>query len=242
MSELKEVYAFLQENEEEVADSICYASELLLSELDEALKALKRRRLEATDSDNDDLLMKLTSYRTTLKKYRDEIECCLVFPQKNDNTDYNNLETTFEDSETDPVDYASYKVNSNIEHSLLENFVHKKICAFSFEGTKYSINTWKDTLILLCNLLAKEDINKFNGVVGESRFKGRKIQYFTNHSIQGKNEKIVNTNIYVWINLNANSIVELIRDLLIYFSKNINDFKIFLRADYTNLHRKDLLC
>lgn len=44
--DMKEVYEFLQQNESEIADSISYASELLLSELDNALKSLKKYRAD----------------------------------------------------------------------------------------------------------------------------------------------------------------------------------------------------
>lgn len=235
---------FLQQNETKIADSISYASELLLSELDDALKALKKRRIDAVENDDDRLLSTLTNYRNTLKDYRNGIESCLNIPQVNENIDEVSvpdleIETVLDDDEPEPVNYALYTVDSSVAHSLRENFLHKKICAFSLEGVKYCANNWKNALVLLCNLLARQNPDKFKEIVIDSRFKGRKNQYFVNRYIPGKTEKIKNTDTYVWVNLSANAIAELMADLLIYFSKEVEKFSVYLRADYTPLHRND---
>lgn len=248
MADMKEVYTFLQQNETPIADSIGYASELLLSELDDALKALKKRRVEAAENDDDILLETLTNYRNTLKGYRDNIESCLSISQSSvksethqeTNTDMPpEPEESLDEDEQEPVNYALYTVNSQTPHSLHENFIHKKICAFSFERIRYNVNNWKNALVLMCNLLAKENPQKFQTIFTDSRFRGRKNQYFVNRSIPGKTEKIQNTNTYVWVNLSANAIAELMADTLEYFGKDVSNFSVFLRADYTSLHKNE---
>lgn len=42
MINFEEVYQYLNENEPEIANSICYVSEMLLSHIDEAIEALKK--------------------------------------------------------------------------------------------------------------------------------------------------------------------------------------------------------
>lgn len=101
------------------------------------------------------------------------------------------------------------------------------------------MNNWKNALVLLCNLLAKENPQKFQTIFTDSRFRGRKNQYFVNRNIPGKTEKIQNTNTYVWINLSANAIAELMSDTLDYFGKDVSSFSVFLRADYTPLHKNE---
>ena len=41
MINIDDVYAYLGENEPDIANSICYASEWLLSKIDEAIEAFK---------------------------------------------------------------------------------------------------------------------------------------------------------------------------------------------------------
>lgn len=255
MSDMKAVFNYLAKNEPKIADSISYASELLMSELDGGLKALKRRRVEAAENDEDTLLYELTEYRNTMKEYRNNIENCLVISDRTkhmgtkqsihavDSTQMTDEHEypgePLDDDETEPVNYALYEVDKNVPHPLHENFLHKKICAFSYMGTRYTVSNWKNALVLICNLLAKENPIGFSRILSEYKFKGRKVSYFVNRSIPGKTEKINNTNTYVWVNLSANAIADLMADTLEYFGKNVNDFSVFLRADYTPLHKND---
>lgn len=238
---LKDVYAFLAENEHEIADSIGYASELLLSGIDKALQALKIHRLEAVDSDDDDRLKLMTSYRDIMKDYRSNIEGYLNCATEGlaSKTEIAVSADDDECIESAKVDYSKYNVDENIPHHLTEDFTHKKICAFSFENIKYSVKSWKDALIILCNLFAKQYPDKFEAIAYDSNFTGRKNTYFVNRNIPGKTERIRNTNIYVWVNLNANAIAGLMIQLLQYFSKDVEQFYVYLRADYTALHQND---
>lgn len=65
--------------------------------------------------------------------------------------------------------------------------MHKKIGAFTFDGTRYRASTWKIAMILLCNLLANEFSVKFQTIVNDYCFKGKKRQYFRNNLVIGKN-------------------------------------------------------
>lgn len=255
MSDMKSVFNYLAKNEPKIADSISYASELLMSELDDGLKALKKRRVEAAENDDDALLYELTEYRNIMKEYRNNIENCLVMsgeikhidtkqsirisdsPKITEEHEYPG--EPLDEDEVEPINYALYGVDKNVPYPLHENFLHKKICAFSYMGTRYTVSNWKNALVLLCNLLAKENPTGFSRILSEHKFKGRKVSYFVNRSIPGKTEKINNTNTYVWVNLSANAIADLMADTLEYFGKNVNDFSVFLRADYTPLHKND---
>ncbi len=230
MTDMKEVYKYLSEMEPPIADSISYASELLLTELDSALKALKIRRMEAAESDDDHKLAVLTGYRNTLNSFKEDISGYL------DNLSDSEHELPSPDLHMS-VDYSKYRDDGTTAHNLREDFMYKKIGAFVYEGVKFQVNTWKDALLLLCNMLAKENLQKFNTIVNDTRFKGRKHQYYSPTKTAGKNVKIYGTNVYAWVNLSANSIAELMADTLEFFGKNSSEFKVYLRADYTGLHK-----
>ena len=142
-------------------------------------------------------------------------------------------------------DYAHYTVNNAIPHSLYEDFTHKKAEGFSFRGMRYEAKDWKDVLLQTCGILAEIDINLFYSLIDDPVMKGRINSYLGYERIETetgvKNTRMENLNIYVWTNLSANSIRNLIRKLLKKYGIRYSDFNIFLRADYTPLHQNEEL-
>ncbi len=134
--------------------------------------------------------------------------------------------------------YSDYVVDSSIPHTLYEDFTHKKVAAFSINNKYYAVKDWKDLLLQTCDLLAQIDAAKFNELIDDPVMKGRKVSYFSRNFVDRKNEKIKNLDIYVWTNLSANSIRNLIRKLMRKFDIKITDYYIYLRADYSPLHKK----
>lgn len=53
-------------------------------------------------------------------------------------------------------------------------------------------------------------------------------------------KKIPGTDVYVWVNMSANGIKDLIRKILIEFGIKPSTFYIYLRADYSSLHTEDM--
>lgn len=248
MINIDDVYAYLNENEPDIANSICYASELLLSKIDEAIEALKIRRINAASNDDDDEYERLKNYRDKLKEYKKDINKYLNYTKKfsvgesDDNispfiSEFETNSIIVQDEIYQPkVDYAKYAIDSSKPHTLDESYTHKKICNFMYNGIKYSVNDWTDALITICNLLAKKSKTTFDSLIDSPSFKGRKISYFGYKYVKDKNLRIEGTNVYVWMNLSANSITKLIKKILIAFNENPDDFYIYLKADYTELH------
>ena len=135
--------------------------------------------------------------------------------------------------------YSDYVVDSSIPHTLYENFTHKKVVAFLFNNNRYPAKDWKDVLLQTCDLLAEIDATKFSEFINDPVMKGRKVSYFSRKHVDGKNTKMKYIEIYVWTNLSANSIRNLIRKLLRKFNIKINDYYVYLRADYTPLHKNE---
>lgn len=92
MINIEDVYAYLSENEPDIANQICYASEMLLSNIDKAIEALKNHRINATASDNDEELERLTNYRDRLKDYKEEINAYLNYATRETQPDSNEKE------------------------------------------------------------------------------------------------------------------------------------------------------
>ena len=242
MSTIKDVYAFLEQNDPDIASDISYASEMLLSALDKGVKAIKSRMNKAVDEDRDNDLKMLSEYRDTLRAYKEDINTYLDYNQ-NISVEPKQLEleiATTAEFKISRIDYDQYKVDSNKPHTLDEDFEHKKICAFMYNGRKYTVHNWKDTLVSLCGILARENKNKLVEFVNSPIFQNRKGSYFGYVPVQRKNLRIEGTDIYVWTNLSANAIAQLIKKILTAFDKNYADFYIYLIKDLTELHSPEI--
>lgn len=135
--------------------------------------------------------------------------------------------------------YSEYTVDSSVPHTLYENFTHKKATAFALNGEYYEAKDWKDVLLQTCDLLSEIDADMFYDFIKDPTMRGRKNAYFGDRFVERKNAKLKNIDVYVWTNLSANHIRNLIRKMLKKFDIRIADFYIYLRADYTALHRDD---
>ena len=144
-----------------------------------------------------------------------------------------------EDSEDEKVipNYQDYQVNPDIPHLLTESFKNKKICGFMIDNIRYNADKWKIALKKICEILFEKNPKKFNSLVNNKNFQGRKIKLFSFSDNNNKYYiKLDNADIYVWTNRSANDICSTIRKLLIEYNIPINSLYIYLRADYTSLH------
>jgi len=106
----------------------------------------------------------------------------------------------------------------------IESYIGKSVTAFIFKNTRYEVRFWKDILIQICNLMSSIHRNNFERVLS---LQGRKRPYFTKNANELRiPEKIEGTEIFVEINLSANSIVKMCLDVLSLFGYSEEDFNI----------------
>lgn len=161
-----------------------------------------------------------------------------------DNDETNVEEDILEEQKNIP-DYKEYVVDDSAPHSLYEDYTHKKAKAFSINGKRYEVRDWKDMLMQTCELLVSIDSEKFYSLIDDPVMRGRKNFYFGHEMVETdtgtKNTKMNNLDIYVWTNLSANHIRNLIRKLLKRYGIKISDYYVYLRADYSPLHRQEII-
>ena len=236
------------------SNEIFYALTLLDTALSNSTAAFKEAVKEKLDNNNFSEAQELIECCTKTEKLSDEINSILnyvsekVVKSKIIETDNNSIvekdkENTekpfsidFEETSI-PVDYSKYETNRYECHTLDEDFMHKKICAFELNGVYRDVHNWKNALVRLCEMLAREDLNKLKSFVNNPDFKGRKNTYFLNEYVPERNQRIGNTDIYVWTNLSANDTVKLIKNILNHYDVPISAFIVYLRADYSELHK-----
>jgi len=105
----------------------------------------------------------------------------------------------------------------------------KKISAFIFQGSKYEVNSWKELLITVCNLMKSNHEGEFENVL---TLKGRKRFYFSNDPNQlTSSEQIQGTNIYVEINFTSNQIVKNVKNILALFGYPENSISFEIKGE-----------
>ena len=135
--------------------------------------------------------------------------------------------------------YDDYIVDNKVEHTLYENLTHKR--PFAFKLNKYhviEVKTWQDMLIKTCEYLMTIDEKKFLTFEEDDKMNGKKNKYFSINPNNLRKSKKVKDEIFVEMNLSSNGIRNLIVKLLKAYDFQINEYKIYFRADYSNLNKK----
>lgn len=147
-------------------------------------------------------------------------------------------EKTEEINEKEIPNYSDYLVDTEIEHNLYEDLTHKRPCAFKIEGKKIDIKDWKGALVETCNYLARKDSAIIKQFVDDPKMNGKKVIYFSRVKLPTMRaaREIKNANIYIESNLSANGIRNLLIKVLNKYNIKLKDYKIYLKADYSDLH------
>lgn len=133
--------------------------------------------------------------------------------------------------------YADYVVDSNIEHTLYENFTHKRPAAFKLNDEKIvKVKTWQDMLIKTCEFLMAVDEKKFLSFEYNDEMNGKKNKYFSRNPNDMRKPRKIADKIYIETNQSGNAIRNLMIKLLKEYDFKISDYKVYFRADYSNLN------
>ena len=143
-----------------------------------------------------------------------------------------------EKEEREIPNYNDYVVDSNVQHTLYEDFTHTRPVAFELQSKKYDVRDWKDMLVQACNVAAQINKEIIMNFPNNKRMNGKKVTYFAynKNDIVRAPKKIDNIDLFVSTNHSANSIRNIIMNILREYKISMNDFKIYLRADYSELH------
>ncbi len=149
-------------------------------------------------------------------------------------------EETDEEAEVKIIpNYSEYIVDHNSEHTLYENFTHKRPYGFKLNDQHIvEVKTWQDMLIKTCEYLLTIDEKKFMGFENKKTMNGKKNKYFSTNPDDMRKPRKVADKIYVEINQSGNAIRNLIMKLLKEYNFSIGEFKVYFRADYTSLNNK----
>lgn len=135
--------------------------------------------------------------------------------------------------------YDSYKVDETESHNLDEDFTNKRPTCFSLEGKKYYVRNWNRLLVMVCEILNKQNPNLFQSFPDDESMQGRTRKYFSRQQMKYACKKVGGTDIYVLTNNNGNGNCSIIIKMLEKYNIPTTSVEIFLKADYSPLHEED---
>lgn len=242
--EIKEFADFIKECYVKKANELVDSLELVNLILDDIYDLIKK------DYDKNYQEQKLDQATSLLARSQKILDIKNVILQYKDllideAEEENIINEELEDEEMERKNYPNYNeysVDSTVPHTLYEDFTHTKACGFEFGGVKYEARNMRDILVQLCEILAMENREKMESFIEDQSMQGRTAPYFSNKPIFdgdiNRNEKIGEMEVYVWVNLSCNQIRNVIKRILKKYDYKFEDFKIYLRANYTALHKK----
>lgn len=230
---------FIKNNFPEQLDEISAAVELLVESIEKTEEVISTRANELSGDKEYDSAMgliekakELHALSTTIQSYAEILDSGEVVSFSEDEA-LSNIEKKH-------PNYGDYEVDTTVAHTLHESFVHKRPYAFELNRRKVQATDWKTLLVETCNMLAEIDLDIISDFVISPKFSGRKLQYFTAQrpELMRSPRKINGINLHVETNFSANFIRNLIVKMLNQYKIPLSAYKVYLRADYTELHEK----
>lgn len=233
----EELYDFLNKKFPKCANDLKEGIELLENVVQSAIDTIEDKSGEIIKKERD--FSKADEYRKK-ESILNMISVKLqnIMDNLNIETEPDEILTIEEKEEKEIPNYNDYLVDSNIQHTLYEDFTHKRPITFELNGEKHDARDWKDMLLKTCNIVSEIDKELIMSFPKNERLNGKKVTYFAykEEDIVRAPRKIQNLDLYVSTNHSANSIRNIIINILREYKISVSAFKIYLRADYSELH------
>ena len=165
--DLDKLVAFVKNEFPVDAGEISDAIELLSLALDGLLEhtsiALTQSQHDRNFAKSKELVSlseEVSDFQSEIIKWSNGLQDEVAVAEEDDRNDADDDEDSAPHEGNPIPNYAEYRVDQSVPHTLYESFTHKKACAFTFCGRKYPARDWKDLLIQVCDLLSDIDPNK----------------------------------------------------------------------------------
>lgn len=234
-----ELFGFLKTHFPVHTGEVGVALDLLIYSLNEAAEALTDKGNELSKNKEYDKAIEYMQKARELDDISKEYQCHLDTFQLDDVAQISEDEK-LEGIEKKYPNYSEYEVDYTVVHTLHENYIYKRPYAFELKGRKERTTEWKKMLLETCNILADINPTIITEFPNNPKLNGRKSKYFLtgNPGSMRAPRKLRKLNMYVETNFSANDIRNLIIKMLNQYKIPLSEYRIYLRADYTELHKK----
>lgn len=175
-------------------------------------------------------------------KYEEQIEeiiNLLELENKDDIRDTDNKHV-YTNTRKDIPNYADYQVDNQVEHTLFDDWIHKRPFGFKFiRNDIIEARTWNEVFTKTCEILYEIDSDKFTHFEYLSHMNGKKKKYFSKNNKEMRKAEGIKDSIYVETNHSADTFRGIIKDMLKEYKFKVSDYKVYFWADYTELNKRD---
>lgn len=230
--ELEEIMKFLDEYFPEKMAEISYSLELVKEVIDDTEDEVNEKVAKLTKDKKYDKVRDFLDKLEGIEAYQAEINKLL-----------DRIKKLGDNSEVDKElpNYEEYRVDNKIVHTLDEDFVNKRPYAFALEGDGKRVTTWTAMLRETCQLLTEKGQDTFINFITDPEMQGKKRSYFAYDGEEMNSPlkiKVGTEEVYVESHLSANGIRDLIKKILDRYEIKIDNYNVYFRADYSELHEE----
>lgn len=236
MENFKETISFIIERFPSNAIDISESLELLKDTIDETITSINKENNKAMEAREFTVTEENLHFAKNLYHYEQQIDKVIEMLEVESTEEVNESDELEEIEKNKIPDYEAYVVDMKVEHTLYEDFTHKRPHAFRINKDNIiEVQSWKDMLIKTCELLGAIDESKLLSFEDNPKMNGKRRKYFSTKKSELRKPGKLNS-IYIETNINSNGIRNLIVKMLQQYDFKISELKVFLRADYTDLH------
>lgn len=194
-------------------------------------EAISRRDFKSVERYTN-LAETATNYERVISDYIDLLEI--------EDFEIKNIKNKITDHEGKNIvpNYEDYRVDNKVEHSLYENWMHKRPFGFRFvKDEMIDARSWNDVFLKVCEILYDIDHEKFLNFENISYLNGRRKKYFSKDPDILRKPVEVRKGIFVETNHSANTFRNIILRIIKEYKFKPSDFIVYFFADYTELNR-----
>lgn len=134
--------------------------------------------------------------------------------------------------------HKDLQVDSTIPHILIENFTHIRPFGFRFQdGELNETKTWKELYVKACEQFLLINDKKFITFKYKTMMNGENRDYFSETSENINLPVKLSDNLYISTRFDANGFRDMLIKILKEYNYNVEDFKVYFKADYNPLHK-----
>lgn len=229
---------FCKQNFPERTIDLCEAIDLIVDTLTNLKSDLGKSMPTLIDNDDYDSIDEYKNHAKTVAQIIQNLNN-ISNDITIDDTEENEQILEVKESYSIDINYndKAFNADSNIPHTLYEDFTYTKPAGIEIENTYLEANEWRDVFNKCCQYLLNKDSDIFSNFLSDTSMQGRKCKYFSYDSSElREGVRIKGSKIYIEYNVSATFVRNIIIKMLEKYEIPKRNCHIYIRRDLTSLH------